>query len=466
MEDKNAKLRALPKVDELMGRPDVAALAEAHGRELVLATVRETLDAAREAIKGGGDAPADWAKAVGEQVTGALAPSLRPVVNATGIIVHTNLGRAVLAPEALEAVRAVGGAYSTLEYDVATGQRGSRHTHIEPLLTRLTGAEAAMAVNNNAAAVLIVLACLARRREVIVSRGQLVEIGGSFRIPDIMRESGAKLVEVGATNKTHLDDYRAAITDRTAMLLKVHASNFKITGFTEDVALADLVALGREHSIPVVEDQGSGVLLPLEPYGLPYEPTVSEALEAGADLVTCSGDKLFGGPQAGLIVGKKALVDRLKKHPLARALRIDKMTLAALEATLRLFLDPDTVFRTDPTLRALTITREELRPRCETLAARLREALGAAAEVTVQDDVTHCGGGALPTAEIPTVVVAVALADPTRVEKRLRAGEPPVVARIKEDRILLDTRTMLPGDEDAVVRAMTRATRSKTGSGA
>jgi L-seryl-tRNA(Ser) seleniumtransferase len=472
-------LRALPKVDELLAAPAVAALAAGAGRTLVVAAVRETIEAARDSVKRGAGAPADWPAAVAARVAAISGPSLKPVVNATGIIVHTNLGRSVLPPAAIERMATIAGRYSNLELDLATGKRGSRQSHVEPLLTRLSGAEAAMAVNNNAAAVLLVLAALARRKEVIVSRGQLVEIGGSFRVPDIMRESGARLVEVGTTNRTRLSDYRGAIGPRTGMLLKVHSSNFRVVGFTEEVSTAELARLGRETGVPVVEDQGSGVLVPLERYGLAHEPTVGEAIEAGADLVTCSGDKLLGGPQAGLIFGRKELVDKLKKHPLARAVRCDKTSLAALEATLALFLDPDTAGASDPTLAMLAASREELRPRCEALAAALAEALGPGFDVSVRDDVTLCGGGALPTEEIETVVVAVGAAAPggaappgaakggskaraggkagaslTRMEAQLRQGHPAVVARVKDDKLLFDTRTMLDGDDVLVVRAM------------
>jgi L-seryl-tRNA(Ser) seleniumtransferase len=382
-------------------------------------------------------------------------PSLRRVINATGIIVHTNLGRSVLSERAAAAVQEVASGYSTLEYDVAAGQRGSRHVHVESLLCRLTGAEAAMAVNNNAAAVMLGIAALARGKEAVVSRGQLVEIGGSFRIPDIMRESGATMVEVGTTNKTHLADYERALTPSTGLFLKVHSSNYRVVGFTEEVPLADLVALGAPQGIPVMEDQGSGVLFDLRPFGLPEEPTVAESIEADAAVVTASGDKLLGGPQAGLICGRHDVIARLKKHPMARALRLDKMTLAALEATLFACLDETQALREIPTLRMLTTPVAEVRARAEALAARMRDTLGDRAQVVCIDEIARAGGGSLPLAEIATVAVALA---PTalsvaELEERLRTGgEPAIVARVKDGRLLIDPRTLLsPAEEDVVV---------------
>jgi L-seryl-tRNA(Ser) seleniumtransferase len=321
-----ALLRALPKTDELLKREDLRALAAMTPRAVVLDAIRDAVEAVRAGVLAGKVTAVDADAIVDDAIDRAalrMRPSLRPVINATGIIVHTNLGRSRLSEDALRAVVEVAGNYSTLEYDVETGERGSRHVHVERLVCDLTGAEAAMAVNNNAAAALLAISALASRKEAIVSRGQLVEIGGSFRIPDIMRQSGAKMVEVGATNKTHLADYAGAITPRTGLLLKVHSSNFRVVGFTEEVPLADLVALGAEHGVPVYEDQGSGVLIDLAPYGLPDEPTVRSSIEAGVDVVSVSGDKLLGGPQAGILAGKRAVIDRLKKHPLARALRLD-----------------------------------------------------------------------------------------------------------------------------------------------
>ena len=462
--DTNALLRALPKVDELLKREDVAALDVAHGRTLTLEALREALDVTRAGIRAGEVAEVS-ADAIAADAAARLAVkarrSLRRVINATGIVVHTNLGRSPLAESAVEAVAEVARGYSTLEYDVPSGERGSRHVHVEDLICRLTGAEAAMAVNNNASAVLLGLAALARRKEAIVSRGQLVEIGGSFRIPDIMRESGAKMVEVGTTNKTHLRDYESAITPRTGLILKVHSSNYRVVGFTEEVPLADLVALGAERGIPVFEDQGSGVLVDLTRFGLPGEPTVGASIAAGAHLVSASGDKLLGGPQAGILAGKADVIARLKKHPLARAVRLDKMTLAALEVTLRLYLDEERLFAEVPTLRMLTMPAAEAKRRAEALAAAIGAACGDACAVATVADVSRAGGGALPMEDIPTTVVALAprALSATALEERLRLGEPAVIARIKDGRLLLDPRTLRADEEPEVVAALAAIAR-------
>jgi L-seryl-tRNA(Ser) seleniumtransferase len=363
----------------------------------------------------------------------------------------------------MRAIARIGCSYSTLEYDVESGERGSRHAHVERLICDLTGAEAAMAVNNNAAAVLLAISALAARKEAIVSRGQQVEIGGSFRIPDIMRQSGAKMVEVGATNKTHLRDYAAAITPKTGLLLKVHSSNFRVVGFTEEVSLADLVALGAQHGVPVYEDQGSGVLIDLALYGLTDEPTVRSSIEAGVDLVSVSGDKLLGGPQAGILAGKKQVIDRLRKHPLARALRLDKLTLAALEATLRQYLDPEKAVEDIPTLRMLTETPESVEARARALAERIGELAGPAFGTEVLADVSRAGGGALPLADIPTSVVAVrsVVLSANQLESALRRGEPTIVARIREDRLLLDPRTLSGDETNAVVARLAEIAAGK-----
>ena len=453
--DTQDRLRQLPKVDELLRHPDVEALLAEHPRSVVLDALRESVDIARARLLASDEACYDEAELLAEarsRVALKSLRSLRPVINATGIVVHTNLGRSILSERATAAVAEVASAYSTLEYDVASGERGSRHVHCEELLCKLTGAEAAMAVNNNAAAVMMAIAALARGREAVVSRGQLVEIGGSFRIPDIMRESGATMVEVGTTNKTHLRDYENAITERTGVLLKVHSSNFRVVGFTNEVGLEELVPLGRKHGVPVFEDQGSGVLVDLRPWGLPYEPTVGESIAAGADLVSCSGDKLLGGPQAGILVGGAEIVGRLKKHPMARALRLDKMTLAALEVTLRTYLDPAAALAEIPTLRMITAPATEVAARAERLAARVADACGGVVQVDAAPDISRAGGGALPLAEIPTTVVRLAPGGIGAVEfeRRLRLGTPAIVARIKEDRLLFDVRTLLEADLEPV----------------
>jgi len=459
--DTNTLLRALPNTDDVLAHPSLADSLESLPRAVVLDAVRASIDGARARILAGEDVRFDAGDAALEAAgRAALAsrPSLRRVINATGIIVHTNLGRSVLSDAAVKAVAEVATHYSTLEYDVESGERGSRHVHCEQLLCRLTGAEAAMAVNNNAAAVMIGLAELARGKEAIVSRGQLVEIGGSFRIPDIMRESGATMVEVGTTNKTHLRDYEAALTEKTGLLLKVHSSNYRVVGFTAEVDVRELVELGAPHGVPVMEDQGSGVLVDLRDYGLPYEPTVGESVAQGAALVTCSGDKLLGGPQAGILVGRHDVISRLKKHPMARALRLDKMTLAALETTLRAYLDEAQAMRTIPTLRMLTMRIEESRTLASGLGGRIRDAVGAGADVAVIDDIARAGGGALPVTDIPTAVVAIAPASMSagKLETLLRcAAEPAIVARVKDDRVLIDPRTLVSGEEhDIVVRRL------------
>jgi len=477
--DTKALLRALPKVDDLLKRDDVIALERLYGRALTVESLREAVDAARNAILGtavdaaataqGSRPPAEVEASSPDaivadataRVTAKSRRSLRGVINATGIVVHTNLGRSPLAEAAVEAVAEVARGYSTLEYEVTTGERGSRHAHVEDLICRLTGAQAAMAVNNNASAVLLGLSALARRKEAIVSRGQLVEIGGSFRIPDIMRESGAKMVEVGTTNKTHLRDYENAITARTGLILKVHSSNYRVVGFTQEVPLAELVDLGRRHGVPVLEDQGSGVLVDLARFGLPGEPTMASSVAAGADLVSASGDKLLGGPQAGILAGTRDVIARLKKHPLARCVRLDKMTLAALEVTLRLYMDEARLYREVPTLAMLTMSAAELARRAEGLARAIVDACGDAYAVTTAPEVSRAGGGSLPMADIPTTVVALVpnSGDVVGLEAHLRLGEPTVIARIKDDRLLLDPRTLRPDEELEVVTALLRAAR-------
>lgn len=458
--DTNALLRQLPKVDAVLERDDVSALSTTVPRALVVEAVRESIDAARADVLDGrstADADAIAADAIARAALKARR-SLRRVINATGIVVHTNLGRSPLAASAVAAVADVARGYSTLEYDVESGERGSRHTHVESLICRLTGAEAAMAVNNNAAAVMLALAGLARGKEAIVSRGQLVEIGGSFRVPDVMAESGATMVEVGTTNKTHLRDYEAALTPKTGLLLKVHTSNYRVVGFTEEVSLADLVDLGARHAVPVMEDQGSGVLVDLRQWGLAGEPTVAESVAAGADVVTCSGDKLLGGPQAGILAGKYHVIAALKKHPLARAVRLDKMTLAALETTLRLYLDPDRARTEIPTLRMLSATKAELATRATRLADEIARTGGDCYLTGTHDDVSRAGGGALPMEDIPTVCTTVVPQhmSVSELESRLRLGEPHVIARIADDRLLLDPRTLAHDEEREVVEAFAR----------
>jgi L-seryl-tRNA(Ser) seleniumtransferase len=459
-----AALRRLPSVDQLLralsDRPEVAGLPRPRLTELI----RQTLDAERRGLREGTTAPADAATLASRvAATAGQAPrfSLRPVINATGVVLHTNLGRALLSPLALERVAAVGGAYANLEIDLASKERGSRYSHVEALLRRLTGAEDALVVNNNAAAVLLALETLAHGKEVIVSRGELIEIGGEFRIPDIMLRSGAVLREVGATNRTHLRDYVEAINPSTALLLKVHTSNYRVIGFTAEVSSRELTALGQARGIPVMEDLGSGSLIDLRPWGFPHEPTVPEVVASGVDLVSFSGDKLLGGPQAGIVVGKKAVVGRLKKNPWNRALRIDKFTIAALEATLTAY-EAGVARDTVPTLRLLTEPlgsiiargRRVLRGLGPDVVDRLAARLG--------EGRSQVGGGALPTVELPTagLVLGVSDADARALDATLRAGDPAVLGRLVDDRLFLDCRTVLPGQVAGLVKAVVAAVRS------
>ena len=456
---KKELLRRIPKVDELLRAPALAAL-EAEAPALT-AAVRAELEELRARVLDGGcdDLPDEGAlcAAVTARVRRAGLPSLRPVVNGTGVVLHTNLGRACLSPQAAEAAQAAARSYSTLEYDVETGGRGLRYAHVESLLTELTGAESALVVNNNAAAVLLLLSATAAGGEVVVSRGELVEIGGSFRVPDIMEACGCRLREVGTTNKTHLFDYERAIGPETRALLRVHTSNFRIVGFTETVPMAELTALGRQRGLPVFEDLGSGALLDLTPFGVPDEPTAPAAVKAGADVVSFSGDKLLGGPQAGILVGKKQYIDLLKKHPLTRAMRVDKMTLAALEATLRSYRD-GTAARDIPVLRMLGAPAAELCRRAELLCALLAEK-GVSAE-TVQTE-EQVGGGSAPTRLLPGWAVAVAPAGLTvdGLEEALRRRETPIIGRIARDRYLLDLRTLRDEDFPEIVRGLSECAR-------
>jgi L-seryl-tRNA(Ser) seleniumtransferase len=391
----------------------------------------------------------------------ARQPQFRRVINATGVILHTNLGRALLSRTAVENVAALASHYSNLEYDLERGQRGDRYVAVVGLLRRLTGAEDALVVNNNAAAVLLALQALSAGREVVVSRGELIEIGGSFRIPDIMRSGGALLHEVGTTNKTHLTDYRGAINEHTALLLKVHTSNYRIVGFTEAVSREALVQLGNDSQLPVMEDLGSGNLIDLAAYGLEQEPTVSEVVRAGVDVVTFSGDKLLGGPQAGIIVGKKRYVEVLKRHPLNRALRIDKLTLAALEGTLRHYLDPAAAVRDIPTLRMITAPVQEVNRRAQRLFRQFKPVVAGEWTLSVQADASEVGAGALPLTKIPTRVLSVhsGRLSASEVEQCFRRQDPPVLGRIQQDTFLLDMRMVQDHELPEVVQAFQRVCR-------
>ncbi len=385
-----------------------------------------------------------------------LTPSLRRVINATGVVVHTNLGRSPLAKEALEAIQEVAAYYSNLEYDLAEGKRGSRYVHIEKIVREITGAEAALVVNNNAAAVLLTLNTLALGKEVIVSRGELVEIGGSFRIPDVMVRSGAILREVGTTNRTHLRDYEEAINENTALLLKVHKSNYALLGFTKEVSGKELVELGRKYNLPVVEDLGSGCFVDLTKFGLPKEPTVQEVLASGIDVVTFSGDKLLGGPQAGIIVGRKELIEQIRKNPLNRAVRIDKMTIAGLEATLRLYRDEKEALSKIPTLYFITLPPEEIKKKAKQLRRRLRKKLPKEVSLKIIQTTSRVGGGAMPLSN--PISYALVIDTPkftaAKLERALRNSSPPIIGRIENERFLLDMRTVFPEEFSVITEVL------------
>jgi L-seryl-tRNA(Ser) seleniumtransferase len=459
-------LRRLPGVDALLQEPEIQTALLAHPRKLVVDSIRSVLDSRRQSLRGLSD-PVEVGDLTSgqlvldilEQLSKASDFTLRPVVNGTGIVIHTNLGRSLLPEEAVQRLSALCRSYNNLEYDLEEGRRGSRYVHAEAILCELTGAEAALVVNNNAGAVFLSLNTLAQGKEVIVSRGQLVEIGGSFRIPDVMRSSGAILKEVGTTNRTHLRDYEGAIGPETALLMKVHTSNYRMIGFVSEVSLAEMTTLGREHGLPVVEDLGSGSFIDFSRFGLHEEPTVQNALKSGADLVTFSGDKLLGGPQAGVILGRKDLVARCKKNPLTRALRVDKLTLAALEVTLRLYRDEKQALATIPTLRMITTPLEDLEKRAESLASIVREAdCGQQLEIRSQPSFSQVGGGSLPGHDLPTRVVSVrsSTIGCHKIESILRNNKPPIIGRIESDQYILDVRTLQPG-EDLIIQNAFRA---------
>ncbi len=455
--------RNLPAVNEVLEAPAVRELADCHARELVVITIRAELDEARSRLARGeetnGSVTADTIAArVATRLSRELQPKLRRVINATGIVLHTNLGRAPIADEAARAAYEAARGYLNLELDLETGKRSSRQIAIREWVCRLTGAESATAVNNNAAATVIVLRTLCQGKEVIVSRGQLIEIGGSFRIPEIMAVSGAILREVGTTNITRLSDYERAIGPNTGALLEVHTSNYRVSGFTKSVPLADLVALGKARGLPVIDDIGSGALIDFARFGFMGEPVARASIAAGADLVLFSGDKLLGGPQAGIIAGRKEFIQRIEKDPLMRAFRLDKMTLAALEATLRLYLNEAAALREVPGLRMLAVPLTELRQRAEQLAVRLRAVEGIA-KVLVKEDTAYVGGGSLPDQTMPSCVLEVeakAVSD-ADLAYRLRTGDPAVVGRLRDEKLVLDVRTIFPDQETALVEAIRRA---------
>jgi L-seryl-tRNA(Ser) seleniumtransferase len=449
------QLRNLPSVDALLQVHTVRDLDQRYGHALVVEVCRAVLNAARATILAGGDTPmpALLVDDIYARVERAARPSLTPVINATGVIIHTNLGRAPLSDDTLAAMNIAAQGYTNLEYDLDAGERGSRYVHAESLITRLIGAEAALVVNNNAAAVTLILATFARGKQVIISRGQLVEIGGGFRVPEVMAQSGAQLIEVGTTNRTYLADYARAINEQTALVMRVHSSNFRVIGFTHEATLAELATLAREKSLLCVDDLGSGALLDTRAYGLAHEPMPQESLAAGADLVSFSGDKLLGGPQAGIIIGKKVFVGALKKHPLTRALRVDKVTLAGLQATLLHYLK-DEATKKIPIWMMLSASREELDARAQKWTERLR---AKNFDATVIDAASTIGGGSLPGETLPTRALALAVASPDQFAKRLRAIAPPIIARIEADRVVFDPRTVLAREADALMDGIERA---------
>lgn len=447
MDEKHRLLRALPKVDECLALMHERGIC--HPLGVVKHVVKTVIAEERENILAGRGVPDNrtfeqWTELFASRFRACMTSNFRRVINGTGVVIHTNLGRSILAGHTTDALEQAGGYYSNLEFDLKTGKRGSRYSLVEELLCFLTGAEAALVVNNNAAAVLLCLDTMTRGREAIVSRGQLVEIGGSFRIPDVMAKSGAKLVEVGATNRTHVYDYEKAITPETALLLRVHTSNFRMVGFTSEVSAEEMVALARKHQLVTMEDLGSGSLIDFSPYGFPKEPTVQEIVKAGIDVVTFSGDKLLGGPQAGIIVGRKEMVSAIKKNPLNRALRIDKFTLAALESVLRDYLDMDQALSRVPTLAMLTVAPDELKKRARRLLPRLKSALQGKCDVTMTATVSRVGGGALPEFNIESWAIALAplVMSINAMEQGLRALTLPIIGRIEKDRFLLDVRTL------------------------
>ena len=448
MSDKQALLRRLPAVDSLLAHPALREMTLTYGRESVVEAVREQLADFRSALLEStrtGVCASSLIESIEETLRRRNKPSLRPVINATGVIIHTNLGRALLSDGARRAMAHAARAYNTLEFDLETGERGSRLVHAARILGELTGAEDSLVVNNNASALILILSALAKGREVVISRGQLVEIGGGFRIPAIMRESGAALVEVGTTNRTRISDYAEALQKDTAMILRVHASNFKQIGFVQQPALADLTALAHSRNVLAVDDLGSGTLIDTAPFGLGHEPTIQESVAAGADLVCFSGDKLLGGPQAGIIVGKADALAKLKSHPLARALRVDKLTYAALIATLEHYRRGEALAQI-PVWSMIARSADDIRAQADAWAAQIGGSV-ISGESTV-------GGGSLPGAALPTALLAIDCDSPNRVMAQLRQAEPPVIARISDGRVLVDPRTVMPEQEADLLNAL------------
>ena len=449
--NQQALLRKLPGVDHLLELTAEDVFFKDIPPVVVVNSIRNVIDNKRQGILNDdpsidNDSLADphLIDAVKHAAKNAMTPNLKNTINATGVVVHTNLGRSLLATEVVENLITIASRYSNLEYDLSIGNRGSRYSSVEDLICEISGAEAAMVVNNNAGAVLLCLETLARDKEVVVSRGELVEIGGSFRVPDVMAKSGGILREVGTTNRTHLRDYENAIAPNTGLLLKVHTSNYSVVGFTAEVSLPELVDLGAAHQLPVMEDLGSGTFIDFSKYGLLKEPTVQESVTAGADVITFSGDKLLGGPQSGIIVGKKEVIDRIKKNPITRALRIDKLTLAALESTLRLYRDVDKAARIIPTLRMILLPLDEIQKRAQQLADALKKSSDARLHIQLIERSSKTGGGALPLMELPSLCVGIQIEgiSPNALEKTMRSNDPPIIGRIEDDLFVMDPRTI------------------------
>ena len=459
--NKNMLYRSIPKVDVLLENQDIVTLIENHHRDVVVDVIREEIDKLRNFIKENDDI-----NLIEEKINNLIenikistekvySYNIKKVINGTGTILHTNLGRAIISKKHADYLSEVVTSYSNLEYNLEEGKRGERYSHFEKLICKITGAEAAMAVNNNAAAVMLVLSSMAAEREVIVSRGELVEVGGKFRIPDVMKSSNAHLVEIGTTNKTHLEDYEDAISENTGAFLKVHTSNFKILGFTESVSIEELCKLGREKDIPVIEDIGSGVLIDLSKYGLEYEPTVQDSIKAGVDVVSFSGDKLLGGPQAGIIVGKKKYIDKMKKNPLTRAFRIDKFTATILEMIFHEYLNEEDAIKNIPVLSLITKDLKEIEKNTNDLFNKI-EKLKDVADINVEDTFSQIGGGSLPAERIKSKSVTIMPKNISTqsLEAKLRAGKNPVVGRISEEKLILDMRTVLEDEIDILAQKL------------
>ena len=459
--NKNMLYRSIPKVDVLLENQDIVTLIENHHRDVVVDVIREEIDKLRNFIKENDDI-----NLIEEKINNLIenikistekvySYNIKKVINGTGTILHTNLGRAIISKKHADYLSEVVTSYSNLEYNLEEGKRGERYSHFEKLICKITGAEAAMAVNNNAAAVMLVLSSMAAEREVIVSRGELVEVGGKFRIPDVMKSSNAHLVEIGTTNKTHLEDYEDAISENTGAFLKVHTSNFKILGFTESVSIEELCKLGREKDIPVIEDIGRGVLIDLSEYGLEYEPTVQDSIKAGVDVVSFSGDKLLGGPQAGIIVGKKKYIDKMKKNPLTRAFRIDKFTATILEMIFHEYLNEEDAIKNIPVLSLITKDLKEIEKNANALFNKI-ENLENVADINVEDTFSQIGGGSLPAERIKSKSVTIMPKNISTqsLEAKLRAGKNPVVGRISEEKLILDMRTVLEDEIDILAQKL------------